>query len=241
CVKITPGHDFNDYAIGKRHGLPLINIFDARASLNEAVPERFRGLDRFEARKRVVTEMESAGLLEKVEPHTSPIPRGDRSGAVLEPWLTDQWYVRMAPLAEPAVQVVNDGRVRFVPAAWSKTYFQWMNNIEDWCISRQLWWGHRIPVWYDENGNSYAGHDETDVRKRYQLDQQIALKQDEDVLDTWFSAGLWPFSSLGWPEQTNDLRTFFPTSVLITGFDIIFFWVSRMIMMSLKFTKQIPF
>jgi valyl-tRNA synthetase len=238
CVKITPGHDFNDYEVGKRHNLPLINIFDANAALNDEVPQKYRGLDRFDARKLVVADFEALGLLEKVEPHMLPVPRGDRSGAVLEPWLTDQWYVRIAPLAEPAIKAVEDGRTRFVPESWSKEYFQWMTKIQDWCVSRQLWWGHRIPAWYDESGNIYVARSEAEARERAG-DQK--LTRDEDVLDTWFSSALWPFSTLGWPAATAEMKTFYPTSVLVTGFDIIFFWVARMMMMGLKFAGDVPF
>ncbi|MBK7902151.1 MAG: valine--tRNA ligase [Proteobacteria bacterium] len=243
CVKITPAHDFNDYEIGKRHSLPMINILTADAALNDEVPPQYRGLDRFEARKRVVADLEAAGLLEKVDPHTLPVPRGDRSGAVLEPWLTDQWYVRIAPLAAPAITAVADGRIRFVPDTWSKTYFQWMRNIQDWCISRQLWWGHRIPAWYDDDGNIFVARSEADaqVAATRQHGKPVALRQDEDVLDTWFSSALWPFSTLGWPQRTPELAAFYPTSVLVTGFDIIFFWVARMIMMGLKFQEDVPF
>jgi valyl-tRNA synthetase len=238
CVKITPGHDFNDYEVGKRHNLPLINIFDANAALNDEVPQKYRALDRFEARKLVVADFEALGLLEKVEPHTLPVPRGDRSGAVLEPWLTDQWYVRIAPLAQPAIKAVEDGRTRFVPESWSKEYFQWMNKIQDWCVSRQLWWGHRIPAWYDESGNIYVARSEAEAQAQA---GNRKLTRDEDVLDTWFSSALWPFSTLGWPEATPELTTFYPTSVLVTGFDIIFFWVARMMMMGLKFAGDVPF
>jgi valyl-tRNA synthetase len=243
CVKITPAHDFNDYEIGKRHSLPMINILTADAALNDEVPEPYRGLDRFEARKRVVADLEAAGLLEKVDPHTLPVPRGDRSGAVLEPWLTDQWYVRIAPLAAPAIAAVEDGRIRFVPDNWSKTYFQWMRNIQDWCISRQLWWGHRIPAWYDDDGNIYVARSEAEAQAAAtkQRGKPVALRQDEDVLDTWFSSALWPFSTLGWPEPTPELKAFYPTAVLVTGFDIIFFWVARMIMLGLRFQDEVPF
>jgi valyl-tRNA synthetase len=243
CVKITPAHDFNDYEIGKRHGLPTINVLDADAAMNDAVPERFRGLDRFEARKRVVAELEAAGLVEKIDPHTLQVPRGDRSGAVLEPWLTDQWYVRVAPLAEPAIAAVEDGRIRFVPDNWARTYFQWMRNIQDWCISRQLWWGHRIPAWYDQDGHVYVARSEAEAQAAATArhGRPVGLRQDDDVLDTWFSSALWPFSTLGWPQPTAELRTFYPTSVLVTGFDIIFFWVARMIMMGLRFTGEVPF
>ncbi len=239
-VKITPAHDFNDYEMGRRHHLPLINIFTPDARINEQAPESYRGLDRYEARKRIVADLEAQGLLEKIEDHRLMVPRGDRSHAVVEPYLTDQWYVRIAPLAEPAIRAVEDGRIRFVPENWSKTYFEWMRNIQDWCISRQLWWGHRIPAWYDAEGNVYVGRSEQEVRDRNGL-EDIPLAQDEDVLDTWFSSALWPFSTLGWPERTPELETFYPTSVLVTGFDIIFFWVARMIMMGLEFMGDVPF
>jgi valyl-tRNA synthetase len=241
CVKITPAHDFNDYEIGQRHQLPQINIFTPRAALNDAVPERFRGLDRFAARKRVVAELDAAGLLERTEKHRLIVPRGDRSGAVLEPYLTDQWYVKIAPLAAAAIAAVEQGRTRFVPESWARTYFEWMRNIRDWCISRQLWWGHRIPAWYDPDDNIYVGRSEAEVRVRHQLAAGIVLRQDEDVLDTWFSSALWPFSTLGWPEATPALAKFYPGSVLVTGFDIIFFWVARMLMMGLEFMGEVPF
>jgi valyl-tRNA synthetase len=241
CVKITPAHDFNDYEIGLRHGLEQINILTPRAALNDNVPARFRGLDRFEARKRVVAELEAAGLLGKVEKHRLMVPRGDRSGAVLEPYLTDQWYVRIAPLAAPAIAAVEDGRMRFVPENWAKTYFEWMRNIKDWCVSRQLWWGHRIPAWYDAAGNVYVARSEAEARSKHGLASDAHLTQDTDVLDTWFSSALWPFSTLGWPERTPELAKFYPTTVLVTGFDIIFFWVARMMMMGLKFMGDIPF
>jgi valyl-tRNA synthetase len=240
CVKITPAHDFNDYEVGKRHHLPMINIFTPDARLNEHVPPRYRGLDRFAARKQIVADLESQGLLEKVEDHLLKVPRGDRSGAVIEPYLTDQWFVKTKPLAEPAIQVVKEGKIRFIPENWTKTYFQWLENIDDWCISRQIWWGHRIPAWYDAEGHIYVGHSEAEVRKKYQLGT-LPLHQDEDVLDTWFSSALWPFSTLGWPDETPELKTFYPTSVLVTGFDIIFFWVARMVMMGLKFMGDVPF
>ncbi|MGH8189267.1 MAG: class I tRNA ligase family protein, partial [Steroidobacteraceae bacterium] len=243
CLKITPGHDFNDYEVGKRHGLPLINVFDASAVLNDSVPQQYRGLDRAAARKRIVADLEALGLVEKVEPHSSPVPRGDRSGAILEPWLTDQWYVRIEPLAAPAIKAVEEARTRFVPDTWSKTYFQWMHDIRDWCISRQLWWGHQVPAWYDEQGNIYVARSEQEAaaQARAKLGREAQLRRDEDVLDTWFSAALWPFSTLGWPERTAELETFYPTSVLVTGFDIIFFWVARMMMMGLKFAGDVPF
>ena len=241
CVKITPAHDFNDYEVGLRHGLPQINIFTPRAALNDNVPERLRGLDRFEARKRVIAELDSAGLLERIDKHKLAVPRGDRSGAVLEPYLTDQWYVKIAPLAQPAIEAVEQGRTRFVPDNWSKTYFEWMRNIKDWCVSRQLWWGHRVPAWYDESDNVYVGRSEEEVRAKHSLAPNVTLRQDGDVLDTWFSSALWPFSTLGWPDKTAELGRFYPTSVLVTGFDIIFFWVARMMMMGLKFMGDVPF
>ena len=241
CVKITPAHDFNDNEIGRRHGLAQINIFTPRAELNDNVPERFRGLERGAARRRVLADLESAGLLERTERHRMTVPRGDRSGAVLEPYLTDQWFVSVAPLAGPAIAAVESGRTRFIPEGWSKTYFEWMRNIRDWCISRQLWWGHRIPAWYDEQGTVYVGRSEQDVRGRHALGPQVALRQDPDVLDTWFSSALWPFSTLGWPQRTAELERYYPTTVLLTGFDIIFFWVARMMMFGLKFMGDVPF
>jgi len=241
CVKITPAHDFNDYQIGLRHQLPLINVLTGNATITDEMPTAYQGLDRFVARKQIVADLQSLGLLVKTDDHTLMVPRGDRSGAVIEPWLTDQWYVKVAPLAEPAIKAVEQGDITFVPENWSRTYFEWMNNLEDWCISRQIWWGHRIPIWYDPAGNHYAGQDEADVRRRHQLGDDLVLTQDEDVLDTWFSSALWPFSTLGWPEKTPELEKFYPTSVLVTGFDIIFFWVARMIMMGLKFTGEVPF
>ncbi|MGB8693694.1 MAG: valine--tRNA ligase [Steroidobacteraceae bacterium] len=243
CVKITPAHDFNDYAVGQRHALPLINIFTPDAQLNDCVPAPYRGLDRFEARKRVVADLEAAGLMDRIDPHKLMVPRGDRSGAVIEPYLTDQWYVRVEPLAKPAIAAVETGRIRFVPENWDKTYYQWMRNIQDWCISRQLWWGHRIPAWYDEAGNVYVARDAAAAaaQARARLGHEATLRQDEDVLDTWFSSALWPFSTLGWPDQTAELARFYPTSALVTGFDIIFFWVARMIMFGLKFNGDVPF
>ena len=241
CVKITPAHDFNDYAVGQRHQLPLINIFTADARINDKGPEAYRGLDRFEARKRVVADLEELGLLEEIKPHKLMVPRGDRSHAVIEPFLTDQWYVKTAPLAGPAIAAVKTGKIKFIPENWEKTYFDWLNRIEDWCISRQIWWGHRIPAWYDDKGRVYVGRSEAEVRSQHRLGADVALTQDPDVLDTWFSSALWPFSTLGWPDNTEALKTFYPTSVLVTGFDIIFFWVARMIMMGLKFMGEVPF
>ena len=243
CVKITPGHDFNDSEVGKRHDLPVINIFTVDAALNEQAPEAYRGLDRYAARKRIVADLEAAGLLERVVDHRLMVPRGDRSKAVVEPYLTDQWFVKVAPLAEEAIRAVEDGRIRFVPENWEKTYFEWMRNIQDWCISRQIWWGHRIPAWYGPDGHIFVCNCEEEV---YEMAAEhygmpVELTQDEDVLDTWFSSALWPFSTLGWPRETQDLADFHPTNVLVTGFDIIFFWVARMIMMGLKFTGEVPF
>jgi len=258
CVKITPAHDFNDYEVGKRHHLPLINIFDKNASvlaqaqvfdidgtpntrIDPSLPDSYASMDRFDARKAIVADFDGMGLLEKIDDHALKVPRGDRSGTIIEPWLTDQWYVSTKPLAEKAIAAVEDGSIQFVPRQYENMYFSWMRDIQDWCISRQLWWGHRIPAWYDEAGNAYVGRDEAEVRSKYAIRNDEPLRQDEDVLDTWFSSGLWTFSTLGWPQQTEFLKTFHPTDVLVTGFDIIFFWVARMIMMSLHLTGQIPF
>jgi len=241
CVKITPAHDFNDYEMGKRHDLPLINILTKDATMNHECPEQYRGLDRFDARKQIISDLDDAGLLVEIKPHKLMVPRGDRTNAIIEPLLTDQWYVKAAPLAEPAIEAVRSGEIKFVPENWDKTYYNWMDNIQDWCISRQLWWGHRIPAWYDEQDNFYVGADEAAVRAKHGLGDDVKLRQDDDVLDTWFSSALWPFATMGWPEKTEDLETFVPSSVLVTGFDIIFFWVARMIMMTKKFTGKVPF
>jgi valyl-tRNA synthetase len=264
CVKITPAHDFNDYEVGKRHNLPLINVLDKNAAvlstaqifnldgslntrLDGTLPAQYAGLDRYEARKQIVAAFEAAELLEKIDDHALKVPRGDRSGVVIEPWLTDQWYVSTKPLAEPAIAAVEDGRIQFVPKQYENMYFSWMRDIQDWCISRQLWWGHRIPAWYDASGKVYVGRNEAEVRNKYKLGNDVTLHQDEDVLDTWFSSGLWTFSTLGWPEQTEFLKKFHPTDLLVTGFDIIFFWVARMIMLTMHLVKhedgtpQIPF
>ena len=241
CLKITPGHDFNDFDIGKKHDLEIISILDQSAKIIQSAPKEYQGLDRFDARRKIVEDIESLGLMQEIEDYTLTIPRGDRSGAILEPLITNQWFLKMEPLAEPAITVVKNGELKFVPENWSKTYFEWLENIQDWCISRQLWWGHRIPAWYDNEGNVYVGESESEVREKNNIKNSIALTQDEDVLDTWFSSALWPFSSLGWPDETYDLKTFYPTNVLVTGFDIIFFWVARMVMMGLKFMKEIPF
>ncbi|MGJ0430250.1 valine--tRNA ligase [Methylobacter sp.] len=258
CVKITPAHDFNDYEVWTRHRnasaiseLPhggLINIFTVDATVRGnldaegcLIPAKYIGLDRFEARKQIVADLEAQGLLEKIVDHKLMVPRGDRTGSVIEPLLTDQWYVRVEPLAKPAIEAVETGAIKFVPDNWKNTYFDWMRNIQDWCISRQIWWGHRIPAWYDDQGNTYVGRSEQEIRARHNLPADYALKQDEDVLDTWFSSALWPFSTLGWPDKTPELAKHYPTSVLVTGFDIIFFWVARMIMMGLKFQGDVPF
>lgn len=241
CVKITPAHDFNDYATAQRHHLTSINIFTPNAYLNEHVPKNFRGLERFAARKKIITDLEQLGLIEKIEAYQIKIPRGDRSGVVIEPYLTDQWFMSMQPLAKTAILAINQGQLDFIPETWRKVCLQWLENIEDWCISRQLWWGHRIPAWYDELGQFYVGKDEKSIRQQYSLDPKVTLKQDEDVLDTWFSSALWPFVTLGWPEATKELASFYPTNVLVTGFDIIFFWVARMLMLGLHFTGKVPF
>ncbi len=258
CVKITPAHDFNDYQVWLRHRDEkaiaeqphggLINIFTSDAAIRDheadedaIIPAAFIGMDRFDARKKVVADLEAQKLLEKIDDHKLMVPRGDRSGSVIEPFLTDQWYVKVEPLAKPAIEAVENGSIRFVPDNWKNTYYEWMRNIEDWCISRQIWWGHRIPAWYDSEGNIYVGRSEAEVRAKHQLADDYPLSQDEDVLDTWFSSALWPFSTLGWPEQTERVKTFYPTSVLVTGFDIIFFWVARMIMMGIKFMDDVPF
>jgi valyl-tRNA synthetase len=241
CVKITPAHDFNDYEVGQRHSLPLINIMNPDASLNDEVPAAYRGLDRALARVRILADLETLGLVERVEEHKLTVPRGDRSNAVLEPLLTDQWFVDIKPLAEPAIRAVEDGSIRFVPDNWRAVYYEWMHKIKDWCISRQLWWGHRIPAWYDPDGRWYVARDEAEARAAHGIDASVPLRQDEDVLDTWFSSALWPFSTQGWPDDTQAFKSYYPTSVLVTGFDIIFFWVARMIMMGLKFTGQVPF
>ena len=258
CVKITPAHDFNDYEVWTRHrntsviqALPhggLINILTVDAAIrsntadeDNLIPRKYEGLDRFEARKQMVADIDAAGLLEKIVDHKLMVPRGDRTNSVIEPLLTDQWYVKVAPLAEPAIAAVENGDIKFVPDNWKNTYYEWMRNIQDWCISRQIWWGHRIPAWYDDLGNIYVGNSEAAIRAKHNLAADYPLKQDEDVLDTWFSSALWPFSTLGWPEKTPELAKHYPTSVLVTGFDIIFFWVARMIMMGLKFQGEVPF
>ncbi len=264
CVKITPAHDFNDYEVGKRHGLPMINILTFDGDIRQEaevfntlgevctdycseIPAEFRGLERFAARKAVVAAFENLGLLDEIKPHDLTVPYGDRGGVVIEPMLTDQWYVRTAPLAKVAVEAVEQGQIEFVPKQYENMYFSWMRDIQDWCISRQLWWGHRIPAWYDVNGKVYVGRSEEEVRSENNLGADVALTQDEDVLDTWFSSGLWTFSTLGWPEQTDALKTFHPTSVMVSGFDIIFFWIARMIMLTMHFIKdengkpQVPF
>ncbi|MFT3731342.1 MAG: valine--tRNA ligase [Hyphomicrobium sp.] len=243
AVKITPAHDFNDFEVGKRHNLAQINILDAFGKINDEAPEAYRGLDRFDARKKVVSDIDALGLLEKIEPTGHTVPHGDRSGVVIEPWLTDQWYVNAGELAKNAVAAVEDGKTIFVPKNWEKTYFEWMRNIQPWCISRQLWWGHQIPAWYGPDGKFFVATTEEEAQalaqKHYGND--VAITRDPDVLDTWFSSALWPFSTLGWPDDTPELERYYPTSVLVTGFDIIFFWVARMMMMGLHFMKEVPF
>ncbi|WP_420426885.1 valine--tRNA ligase [Algiphilus sp.] len=241
CVKITPAHDFNDYAMGVRHGLPQINILTPDARISDQAPAAYVGLDRLAARERVVADMDALGLLERVDDHTLMVPHGDRTDAVVEPYLTEQWFVRTKPLAERALAAVEDGRMRFVPGNWINTYRHWLNNIEDWCISRQIWWGHRVPAWYTEDGRVLVGRDEEEARRKAGLDAATPLRRDTDVFDTWFSSALWPFSTMGWPEQTTDLQRHYPGDVLVTGFDIIFFWVARMAMMGLHFMDDVPF
>ena len=244
AVKITPAHDFNDFEVGRRHNLEMINVMDADGRMNEIVPDAFRGMDRFDARKKLIATLEAEGLIDAIEPTVHTVPHGDRSGVPIEPWLMDQWYVDAETLAKPAMKAVEDGRMRFVPKRWEKTYFEWMRNIQPWCISRQLWWGHRIPAWYGPDDKPFVALDETSAlaaaRKHYGKD--VTLRQDDDVLDTWFSSGLWPFSTLGWPEETDHLKRYYPGDVLVTGFDIIFFWVARMMMMGMHFMDgEIPF
>src|SRR5713226_6069657 len=243
AVKITPAHDFNDFEVGKRHGLALINIFDRNAHLNDNVPEPYRGLERFAARKRVIADLEAEGLVEKIEPHTYTVPYGDRSQVVIEPWLTDQWYCDAKTLAAAPIAAVESGKTVFVPKSWENTFFEWMRNIQPWCISRQLWWGHQIPAWYGPDGTIFVEETEADATAAAtaHYGKAVALDRDEDVLDTWFSSALWPFSTLGWPEETPELKRYFPTDVLVTSFDIIFFWVARMMMMGLHFMKEVPF
>ena len=243
AVKITPAHDFNDFEVGKRAGVAMINILDRDAKLNDAVPEPYRGLDRYEARKRVVADLETLGLVAKIEPHVHKVPHGDRSGVAIEPWLTDQWYVDARTLAQPAIQAVEDGRTAFVPKHWENTYYEWMRNIQPWCISRQIWWGHQIPAWYGPDGAVFVEETEEAAHAAAtgHYGKAVELKRDEDVLDTWFSSALWPFSTIGWPEPTAALARYYPGDVLVTGFDIIFFWVARMMMMGLHFMKDVPF
>ncbi|GLQ71347.1 valine--tRNA ligase [Vibrio penaeicida] len=264
CVKITPAHDFNDYEVGKRNNLPMINILTFNADIRDAaevfttngeesdvysteIPAKYQGMERFAARKAIVAEFEELGLLDEIKDHDLTVPYGDRGGVVIEPMLTDQWYVRTAPLAEPAVKAVEDGQIQFVPKQYENMYFAWMRDVQDWCISRQLWWGHRIPAWYDNDGKVYVGRTEEEVREKNNLAPVVVLKQDDDVLDTWFSSALWTFGTQGWPEDTEALKTFHPSEVLVSGFDIIFFWVARMIMMTMHFVKdedgkpQVPF
>ncbi|MCX7562615.1 valine--tRNA ligase [Xanthomonadaceae bacterium XH05] len=244
-VKVTPAHDFNDYAVGQRHALPTINLFTPEAALNDNAPEKYRGQDRYEARKTVLADLEAAELLAEAKPHKLQVPRGDRTGQVIEPYLTDQWFVKMDTLGARGLELVEKGDVKFVPPNWINTYRHWMDNIQDWCISRQLWWGHRIPAWYDDSGKVYVGRDEAEVRAKHQLGADVTLSQDSDVLETWFSSAMWPFSTLGWPDKAamdeRGFERYLPSSVLVTGFDIIFFWVARMVMMTDHFTGKVPF
>ena len=243
CVKITPAHDFNDYEVGQRHDLDIINVMTPQASI-DLPGTRYHRMTREAARDAVVSDLEELELVEKVEPHKYKVPRGDRTGQIIEPYLTDQWFVKAKPLADPSIEAVKDGTIRFVPKNWERTYFDWMENIEDWCISRQIWWGHRIPAWYDEDGNTFVARSVDDAVKQaveFHGNEDFELRQDNDVLDTWFSSALWPFSTLGWPQESDAYQTFYPTNVLVTGFDIIFFWVARMIMFGLKFADGIPF
>ena len=243
AVKITPAHDFNDFEVGRRHDLELVNILDQDAVINDAAPEAYRGLDRYDARDKVVADLEARDLVERVEEHTHVVPYGDRSGVVIEPWLTDQWYVDAATLAKPAIEAVRSGRTVFVPRHWERTYFEWMENIQPWCVSRQLWWGHQIPAWYGPDGEVFVERTEEEARSAAEAHygKSVELTRDEDVLDTWFSSALWPFSTLGWPDETPELERHYPTDVLVTGFDIIFFWVARMMMMGLHFMDEVPF
>jgi valyl-tRNA synthetase len=243
AVKITPAHDFNDFEVGRRHGLEAINIFDRDAHLNDAVPEPYRGMERFAARKQVLADLEAEGLIEKVEDHVLMVPHGDRSGVVIEPWLTDQWFCNAGELAKPAIEAVESGRTQFVPRQWENTFFEWMRNIQPWCISRQLWWGHQIPAWYGPDGSVFVAEGEEEARAEAaaKYGKEVALRRDDDVLDTWFSSGLWPFSTLGWPDKTPELARYYPGDVLVTGFDIIFFWVARMMMQGLHFMGDVPF
>jgi len=243
AVKMTPAHDFNDFEVGKRQNLEMINILDQHACMNENVPTKYVGMDRFECRKQVVADLEDLGLVVKIEPHKHMVPFGDRGGVVIEPWLTDQWYVDAETLAKPAIEAVKNGTTNFIPKNWEKTYFEWMNNIQPWCISRQLWWGHRIPAWYGPNEQLYVAETEDDAYALARADhgEGVELRQDEDVLDTWFSSGLWPFATLGWPDNTDDVARYYPNATLVTGFDIIFFWVARMMMQGLHFMGEVPF
>ena len=243
CVKITPAHDFNDYEIGLKHDLEVISCMklDGTMSDDDFMPENYKNLDRFEARDQIVNELSELGFLVSADDHVIQLPKGDRSKSILEPMITDQWFVKTKELADRGIAEVENENMKFIPKNWEKTYFEWMYNIQDWCISRQIWWGHQIPAWYDEDGNIYVATTESEVREKYKLSDDLKLSQDKDVLDTWFSSALWPFSTLGWPEESTDLKKYYPTSLLVTGFDIIFFWVARMIMMGLNFNDDVPF
>ena len=243
ALKVTPAHDFNDFEIGKRHDLPMINVFDEHAAINENAPEKYQGMDRFEARKAIVADMDEAGLLVKIVPHRHMVPFGDRGGVVIEPWLTEQWYVDAETLAKPAIEAVESGKTRFIPKNWEKTYYEWMRNIQPWCVSRQLWWGHQIPAWYAPDGTVFV--EETEEEAQAAADKHFGeptkLRRDEDVLDTWFSSAMWPYSTMGWPNETGELKKYYPNTTLVTGFDIIFFWVARMMMSGIYFMGDVPF
>ena len=243
CVKITPSHDFNDYEIGKKHDLDFIQCINLDGTImdEDFIPKKIRNKDRFEARKLIIEELKAINQLESEEEYEIQLPKGDRSKSILEPMITNQWFVATEELAKKAISAVETEEIKFIPKNWEKTYFEWMYNIQDWCISRQIWWGHRIPAWYDEDSNIYVGNSEKEIREKHKIPDDTKLNQDEDVLDTWFSSALWPFSTLGWPDDTEDLNSYYPTTLLVTGFDIIFFWVARMIMMGIHFQEEVPF
>ena len=241
CVKITHGHDFNDFNLGKKYNLESVNILNKDGTFNENVDPEFIGQNIHQSRDKIVTKLESHGFIDKIDKYKTTIPIGERSGEIIEPLITSQWFMNMKDLAKPAVEAIENSTTKIIPKNWEKIYFNWLNNIEDWCLSRQIWWGHRIPAWYDSDGNVYVGENELEVREKYNISSHTKLSQDNDVLDTWFSSALWPFSTMGWPKDTTELKKYYPTSVLVTGFDIIFFWVARMMMMGLKFLDKVPF